>query len=192
MKVKQVFSAYNFQERNSLRNRYCSGCGEECVKKEAGGRERDSCPSCGLIHYENPSPAVSILLVKDEKVLLGKRAHGSFKEGLWCLPCGFIEFDEDFLTAARREVQEETGLISEIESIISVMSNYLTPNLHTIVIVLLAHVIDGELCPGDDLDEVQWFSFSGVLPQMAFEADENIIARYWNTRIKGIPVDEDF
>jgi len=108
------------------------------------------------------------------------------------LPCGFIEFDEDFLTAARREVQEETGLISEIESIISVMSNYLTPNLHTLVVVLVAHVIGGELCPGDDLDEVQWFSFSGVLPQMAFEADENIIARYWNTRIKGIPVDEDF
>ena len=192
MKVKQVFSAYNSQERNSLCNRYCSACGEKCVKKEAGGRERESCPACGFVHYENPSPAVSVLLVKDEKVLLGKRAHGSFKEGLWCLPCGFIEFDEDFLTAARREVQEETGLISEIKSIISVMSNYLTPNLHTIVIVLLAHVIDGELCPGDDLDEVQWFSFSGVLPQMAFEADENIIARYWNTRIKGIPVDEDF
>jgi hypothetical protein len=72
------------------------------------------------------------------------------------------------------------------------MSNYLTPNLHTLVVVLLAHVIGGELCPGDDLDEVQWFSFLGVLPQMAFEADENIIARYWNTRIKGIPVDEDF
>lgn len=129
--------------------------------------------------------------MKDDKVLLGKRAPSSFKAGLWCLPCGFIEFDEDFLTAAKREVQEETGLIIGIESIISVMSNYLTPNLHTLVIVLLAHVVAGELQPGDDLDETEWFSLSGPLPQMAFEADENIIGRYYQNEIFGIPVETD-
>jgi 8-oxo-dGTP diphosphatase len=192
IKIKQVFSSYNFQEKSSLYDFiYCSSCGNKCVKRILRGQERSVCPICGFVHYKNPSPAVSVLLVKNEKILLGKRVQGSFKAGMWCLPCGFIEFDEDFLTAARREVQEETGFIIEIESIISVMSNYLTPNLHSLVVVLLAHVVGGALCPGDDLDQVEWFSISEPLPQMAFEADEHIITRYFQTRITGVPVETD-
>jgi len=193
MKVKQVFSAYSFQKGNPLNHtRYCPSCGTECVVTENGGRERSTCLQCGFIHYKNPSSAVSILIVKDEKVLLGRRSYGSFKATKWCLPCGFIEFDEDFLTAARREVQEETGLIVDVVSIISVMSNYLTPDLHTLVIVLLAQVVAGELCPGDDVDKAEWFPLSGPLPEMAFEADEDIIARYLQTRMNGAPVDLGF
>jgi len=193
MKVKQVFTTYNTQEGKPLNNyRYCPSCGAECVVKEEGGRERSACCQCGFIHYKNPSPAVSILIIENDKILLGRRADASLKGGMWCLPCGFIEFDEDFLTAARREVEEETGLIADILSIISVMSNYLTPDLHTLVIVLLAQVVGGELCPGDDLDAVAWIALPGPLPEMAFEADEDIIARYFQARFKGAPVDSEF
>jgi len=193
MKVKQVFLTDDFQENNSLHHfKYCPSCGAKCVVQEHGGKQRPACIKCGFIHYKNPSPAVSVLIMTNKKILLGRRAYGSFKAGKWCLPCGFIEFDEDFLTAARREVEEETGLIVEILSIISVMSNYLSADLHTLVIVLLAQVIGGELCPGDDIDEVEWFSLSGPLPEMAFEADKDIIARYFQTGINGVPVDIDF
>ena len=58
---------------------------------------------------------------------------------------GFIEYDEDFLTAALREVKEETGLDVEIRSLLSVVSNFLSPRLHTLAIVLLARVVGGEL-----------------------------------------------
>jgi ADP-ribose pyrophosphatase YjhB (NUDIX family) len=102
---------------------------------------------------------------------------------------GFIESDEDFLTAAIREVKEETGLDVEIRSILSVVSNFLSPGLHTLAIVLLACVVGGELRAADDLDEVAWFPLSGPLPEMAFEADAHICERYYKTQLEGAPVD---
>jgi 8-oxo-dGTP diphosphatase len=48
---------------------------------------------------------------------------------MWCLPCGYIEFHEDYLTAARREVKEETGLEVEITALLSVASYFLRPDV---------------------------------------------------------------
>lgn len=193
VKVKQVFSAYDVEKFAIPGNfNYCPVCGEKLAIKEDTGRNRLACPGCGFIYYRNPSPAVSVLILKDDKVLLGKRASSSFKAGMWCMPGGFIEFDEDFLTAGRREVQEETGLNVEIQSILSVMCNYLRADLHTLVVVLLAHVVNGELCPGDDLEAVEWFPLSGPFPELAFAADEHIIARYYQTRVSGAPVDKEY
>ncbi|MHB8125705.1 MAG: nucleotide triphosphate diphosphatase NUDT15 [Desulfitobacteriaceae bacterium] len=193
MKIKQVFSAYNFRNNDGLEYlNYCPRCGEKCIIKKEGGKKRPICPACEFVQYRNPSPAVSALVVKNDRVLLGKRAPGSYLEGKWCSPCGFIEFDEDFITAGIREVKEETGLNITVKSVISVCSNYLSPNLHSLVIVLLAHVVSGELCPGDDIDTLQWFNISGPLPQMAFSADIHIIERYNKTRIEGLQIDSDF
>lgn len=190
MQVQQVFIEYPLAIGAETSNlTYCPRCGENCVIKEEGGRKRSTCLKCGFIHYKNPVPAVSVLIVKDETVLLGKRAPGSFQAGKWCLPCGYLEFDEDFITAARREAKEETGLIIEIESILSVMSNFFTPALHTLVVVLLARVTAGTLCSGDDLVAAQWVPLAGPFPNMAFAADEHIIARYCMTRVSGAPVE---
>lgn len=132
------------------------------------------------------------MIENEGDVLLGKR-KGGFGEGKWGLPQGYIEFDEDFLTAAIREVKEETGLDVEIRSILNVVSNLLSPRLHTLAIILLAGVLAGELCAGDDLETLEWVPLSGPLPEMAFEADKRIIDRYQNTKIKeGLPVDLDF
>lgn len=43
-------------------------------------------------------------------ILLVKRARGTYKEGMWCLPCGFLDYDETALEAAQREVWEESGI----------------------------------------------------------------------------------
>jgi len=148
-------------------------------------------PQLWLLHFRNPSPGVVVVIEQDEQVLLGERS-GSFGKGKWCLPQGFIEFDDDFLTAARREVKEETGLEVEILSILSVVSNFLTPRLHTLAIILLARVVNGEPVAADDLEALAWFPLAGPLPEMAFEADQHIIERYWSTKLQGAPVDPDF
>ena len=193
MPLQQVFSAYGGEEDGDLRHfKFCPLCGTELVLREKGGRQRQSCPNCDFVHYRNPLPGVVVVVEKDGHVLLGKR-KGGYGKGKWGSPQGFIEFDEDFLSAAKREVEEETGLVVEIRSILNVVSNLLEPQFHTLAIVLLAHIVTGEPKAGDDLESVEWFPLSGPLPQMAFEADRYVIERIAKMKdAEGLPVDPDF
>jgi len=160
--------------------------------KSDRGQQRPACAKCGFVQFRNPIPGVVVLIERDGQVLLGKRA-GGFGKGGWGLPQGYIEFDEDFLSAAIREVKEETGLDVEIRSIINVVSNLLSPGLQTLAIVLLAGVVAGELCACDDLETLEWVPLAEPLPEMAFEADEQIIERYRQTKLEwGLPVDAGF
>ncbi len=191
MKFQQIFSTYSYQGNNGLTGiKYCSRCGKQYELREESGKIRPVCPHCGFIFYKNPSPGVSVLIVEDEQVLLCKRGPGNFQSGKWCLPCGFMEFDEDYLIAARREVKEETGLNVKLESIINVSFNFLSQEVHSLVIVLKGEIIDGKLCPGDDIKEVEWFPLSGQLPEMAFAADIMIIEQYKTRNLASIPVFE--
>jgi 8-oxo-dGTP diphosphatase len=192
MQAKQVFSTYSDREDGDLGQfRYCPFCGTEMSPKEKGGRQRPVCPNCQFVQFRNPSPGAVVLIEQDGQVLLGRRS-GGYGAKKWGLPQGFIEFDEDFLTAATREVKEETGLDVEIRSILSVVSNFLSPRLHTLAIVLLARVVGGELRAADDLEAVEWFPLSGPLPEMAFEADTHICERYYRTQLEGAPVDPGY
>ena len=193
MKTQQIFATYNHTtaERRET-HRFCSACGAECIAKLSGGKFRKACPTCGVIYYQNPLPGVAILIVNNDKLLLCRRAQGRFEGGRWCLPCGFIEFDEDYLTAAIRETKEETGLDIKIHSLLSVTSNFFSEKLHTLVVVLLAERVGGSARGGDDIDQVQWFQFDEDLPDLAFEGDRHIIERYYRTTLKGAPVDPDY
>jgi ADP-ribose pyrophosphatase YjhB (NUDIX family) len=192
MEPIQFFLQYDYQRDNSqLRFKYCPHCGDGMRIIKRDHQERNVCENCGFVNYRNPLPGVAVLIVEDDHVLLGKRT-GSYGKNLWCLPCGFMEYDENFLEAAHREVFEETELRIKIRSVISVATNFLSPELHTLVIILLANVEDGNMHAGDDLSELKWFPLSGPFPEMAFASDRHIIERYYRTRLKGAPIDRSF
>ena len=189
MKPKQVFETYQREHASVDLQRYCPYCGSRCHASVSGRFSRYRCSRCGAATYRNPSPGVVALIVQGELLLLGRRAPDIYEGGKWCLPGGFIEFEEDFLTAAHREIREETGLTINIISILSVVSNFFSPKLHTLVIVLLAAEVSGTLRPGDDLVALQWFPLAGPFPDFAFDADKHIINRYHATKFAGAPVD---
>jgi 8-oxo-dGTP diphosphatase len=189
--VKQVFHSYPVvKDPIPPQYQFCPQCAAKLVLKADGALHRWTCPRCDFIHYLNPAPAVSVLIVEAEQVLLVKRASGNFEADKWCLPCGFIEFEEDFLTAARREVEEETNLTVGIEAILSVCSNFHTPRLHSLVVVLLARVIGGVAKPGDDAVACRWVPLGGPYPELAFAADRHILERYYQTCLTGAPVEK--
>ncbi|NUR86675.1 MAG: NUDIX domain-containing protein [Nonomuraea sp.] len=53
---------------------------------------------------------VHVLLVRDGRVLLGRRANTGYADGLWHLPSGHLEAGESAVDAARREAMEEIGV----------------------------------------------------------------------------------
>ena len=59
--------------------------------------------------FERPLIGVAVIVIKDDRVLLGKRknSHGA---DTWAFPGGHLEFNESIADCAAREVFEETGL----------------------------------------------------------------------------------
>jgi ADP-ribose pyrophosphatase YjhB (NUDIX family) len=193
MRIKQYFNSYDGkQESSELDFVYCPKCSTKLVKKKLDGSSRNYCPVCRYVQYINPLPGVAVLIEKDGKLLIGKRSQNSIQSGKWCLPCGFVEHHENFLDAAHREVLEETGLEIKITSLINVSSNRIAPDLHTIVIVLTAEIVDGTPEPGDDLVKLRWISREDSLPDLAFEGDAFTIRQYFEHKLDRIPVDPRF
>jgi 8-oxo-dGTP diphosphatase len=56
-----------------------------------------------------PKVGLGVIVVKDGKVLVGKR-RGSHGEGQYAFPGGHLEWFETYKTCAEREVLEETGM----------------------------------------------------------------------------------
>ena len=57
---------------------------------------------------EKPGVCVAILILKGDKVLLGRRKN-SRGEGLYAFPGGNLGFKESYQDCASREVREECG-----------------------------------------------------------------------------------
>lgn len=169
---------------------FCPQCGGHLVDEIVDHRRRKVCPRCGFIHFRNPAPTVSLVILQGDQVLLGKRP-GTPGEVRWATPSGYIEFDEDFLTTAIREAKEETGLDVEIVSILNVTDSFFPPDQHFLNIYLLTRVADGQLQSGDDMGELRWFPLSGPLPEMAFQEDIDLLNSYKQAGWRSLLVEQN-
>jgi ADP-ribose pyrophosphatase YjhB (NUDIX family) len=131
--------------------------------------------------YFDPKVAVAVCILQDDRLLLVRRALEP-KQGLWAMPAGFMDYDEDPKAAAQREALEETGLIVQIDRLLDVFH---TPNdggLANIVIVYAASVTGGQMQADDDADAVGWFSRDQV-PEVAFLPTQTIVRRWLNKEL---------
>ena len=110
-----------------------------------------------------------------KKVLLIKRGNEPYK-GLWAVPGGFVEMDEELETAAARELYEETGIEGvELKQMHTFGTIGRDPRGRQITIVFTG-TVDKEIQPtaGDDAEIANWFDIED-LPQLAFD-HEKVIA----------------
>jgi len=160
--------------------KYCPRCATPVTSQLRYGRDRAVCPSCGWIHFADPKVAAGVLLEDDGRVLLVRRVNEPFR-GLWSLPAGFINADEDPALAAARECEEETGLSVEVVGIIDIRFGREHPGGADFIIFYRARISGGTLRAGDDADETAWFPKSN-LPPLAFESTKFILNKYVSLR----------
>ncbi len=187
----QVFTNSTEKATKSREIKYCSHCGSGLTFTSIGGFTRQRCENCGFVYFLNPNPGVTIIIRNDDnEVLIGKRIKTTEYGDRWCLPGGYIEYEESFIDATIREVQEETGLSVELEGIINIVSNMLDDSHHTLVVVLLGKPITNQLVPGDDVSELKWIDKNGHASiEYAFEADKRIIDCFFEGDLEMIPID---
>jgi len=87
-------------------HRFCSACGQASDWTLDGWQRK--CPACGAQHFPRTDPVVIMLVVRGDRVLLG-RSPG-WPEGMYSALAGFVEPGETLETAVAREVAEETGI----------------------------------------------------------------------------------
>ncbi len=108
-------------------------------------------------------------------VLLVERGREPFA-GCWALPGGFVEYGEDPGAAARRELEEETGLSGLPLRQFQVYGDpRRDPRGHTVTIVHVAEIEaddpHGAPRAGDDAARAAWFPVD-ALPELAFDHRE--------------------
>ncbi len=151
--------------------RHCAACGEALVAPE-GTTGHMHCLRCGAVTWRNPLPAVSVVAVSGDRVLLVRRAVAPGR-GLYCLPGGFLELGETVEECARRELAEETGLSAGTLELLRVETD-MTEYGGVVLSVMLAGDLSGTPVPGDDASETGWFPAADP-PDLAFAAHGRIL-----------------
>jgi 8-oxo-dGTP diphosphatase len=137
-----------------------------------------------MSNLENkPKVGIGIMILKDNKVLLGKR-KGSHGAGEYAFPGGHLEYMESFENCAKREAMEERGI--EIDNIrfqfVSNITEY-RPK-HYIHIGLLADLLKGEpkVMEPERCESWGWFGLED-LPSPLFKVCALSIESYKKNKI---------
>ncbi|MFH1316575.1 MAG: NUDIX domain-containing protein [Candidatus Woesearchaeota archaeon] len=123
-----------------------------------------------------------VILLKDEKVLLGKRHDDAEKadsalhgEGTWTLPGGKIDFGESFEQAAFRESIEETGVKIDKDKLRLIsLTNDIVEDAHFVTIGFLSEDFEGDVkvMEPDEITEWKWFDLNELPKPMFFPAEK--------------------
>lgn len=155
--------------------RYCQECGTRMELRQVEGRDVPHCPACGFVAWRNPLVATMVVVETPAGIVLGRRAIEPGL-GLWCLPGGFVNEDEDPKDAAVRECEEEIRVRVDIDSLLEIYHITRADGRGMVGLAYAGRLAGGETpSAGSEMTEVGLFS-PGALPDLAFASHRRAIA----------------
>jgi 8-oxo-dGTP diphosphatase len=127
--------------------------------------------------------AVDAIIIKDNRILLIRRAHPPFK-GEWALPGGFVEKGETLKEAVAREAKEETGLEVRPVNMIGVYDDPGRDPRGAVSAAYMCEVVSGEAGPSDESLEARFFSITEIPEGLAADHSRIVqdtlkLVRWW-------------
>lgn len=134
-------------------HRFCGRCGTPT--EGAPGERARRCPECGLLAFPRLSPAVIVLVQRDDgRALLARNAR--FPPSRYSCVAGFVEPGETLEETVSREVREEVGI--EVTDI-RYFASQPWPFPHSLMIGFTASWASGEVTVDrTEIVDARWFS----------------------------------
>ncbi len=142
----------------SRTHRFCGNCGTPT--RHVAGERCVLCPACGHTAYPRISPAMMVLIQRDEHILLAR--HLNSPSGFFTALAGFLEAGESIEEAIHREVQEEVGL--QVRDL-TYFGSQPWPFPHSLMIAFTAQYAGGDIVlDRTEIAEARWFGPDEPLP----------------------------
>jgi ADP-ribose pyrophosphatase YjhB (NUDIX family) len=162
---------------------FCVNCGTQLETRVIEGREVEACPNDGFVLWHDPKVTTAVVVETEGGIVFGRRAIEP-GYGLWCLPGGFVNDDEDPAVAAARECMEEICAPVEMTGLIGVfhISKQDAPSM--VGIAYKAVLLDGSVpSAGAEMLEVRVFPIESP-PTLAFPSHQKVLAEFVSSRAK--------
>lgn len=136
-----------------------------------------------------PGLGVGVMILKDDKILLGLRNPNKKKasselngQGTWTMPGGKVDYMEKLIDAAKRELEEETSLVATKLKLICV-SDDMTDTAHYVTAGFLVEEYLGDVktMEPETILEWRWFDINN-LPTNMYKPSKKVLDKY----LKGI------
>ncbi len=132
-----------------MAHKFCPECSTELIQANVDGGQRQKCPSCDYVFWDNPIPVVAAIVEHQGKVILTQSK--GWPEKWFGIVAGFLEKGETPERSVLREVKEELGLDGEI---VSLVGHYAFEQRNQIIFAY--HIqAEGEIVIGEELAAIK-------------------------------------